>query len=394
MPIEEETTVINKSEIEALMTRAPKPGSPVLSVFLHAEPSEMTNINHAFMVQFKNALRPIENGIAALKDKSAQKEMQRELAADVERVQRFIVDYEAHARSLAIFCDASEDLFWTRPINVPLRSQVRWEETPYVRPLLEIFDEYERYGVVLTDSEQARLFTVFLGEIEEEREAFNDLEVRHIKTTGTDHSRSQMNIQRKADEHAKHHLKIVAEMMDDLARRYEFSRLILAGPMEATSELADLLPKHLRERVVASIALPIEASESEVLAETLRIEERIERERELNAVEELITAARKGAQAVLGIEPTLLALQEGRILRLLYADQARFRGARCTNCGALFADGRAACDYCGSSLQPTDDLIEEAVTRAADQDAQVELVRGAAGERLQAEGGIGAFLRY
>lgn len=386
--------MITKNEIEALMTRAPKPGSPVLSLFLHAEPAEATNINHAFLVQLKNALRPIENSIAALQDKSRQKELQREFAADVERVQRFITDYEAHARSLAIFCDASEDLFWARPINVPLRSQARWEETPYMRPLLEILDEYERYGVVLTDSERARLFTVFLGEIEEEREAFNDLEVRHIKTTGTDHSRSQMNIQRKADEHAKHHLKTVAEMMDELARRYELGRLILAGPVEATSELADLLPKHLQERVVASIAMPIEASASDVLAETLRIEEKIERERELRAVEELITAARKGAQAVLGIEPTLLALQEGRILRLLYADRARFEGARCSNCGALFVGERKTCDYCGSPLQPADDLLEEAATRAADQQAQVELVRGAAGERLQAEGGIGAFLRY
>jgi peptide subunit release factor 1 (eRF1) len=382
--------MIRKSEIEALMTREAKAGSRVLSVFLHVEPAEATNINHAFIVQFKNAIRPIEQSVSAQGDKN----LQRELALDSERVQRFINDYEAHARSLAIFCDASDDLFWARPINVPLRVGARWEETPYVRPLLELFDEYERYGVILTDSERARLFTVFLGEIEEQREAFNELEVRHIKTTGTDHSRSQMNIQRKADEHAKHHLKVVAEMMDDLSRRYEFDRLILAGPIEVTSELTDLLPKHLQTRVVAAIALPIEASASDVLRETLRIEEDVERRREMQTVEDLIAAAHKNAQAVLGLEPTLRALQEGRILRLVYSNALRVDGARCEKCGALFASLREGCDYCGAKLRAVDDLIEEMVARVSDQGARVELVNGEASDRLQAEGGIGAFLRY
>jgi hypothetical protein len=47
-------------------------------------------------------------------------------------------------------------------------------------------DEFERYGVILTDRAQSRLFTVFMGEIEEHHEAFAEDEVRHSKTTGKD----------------------------------------------------------------------------------------------------------------------------------------------------------------------------------------------------------------
>jgi hypothetical protein len=44
--------------------------------------------------------------------------------------------------------------------------------------LLEILDAYERYAVALVDKRYARLFTVFLGEIEESK-AFEDFVFTH-----------------------------------------------------------------------------------------------------------------------------------------------------------------------------------------------------------------------
>jgi peptide chain release factor subunit 1 len=74
-------------------------------------------------------------------------------------VQQFVKEYRDLKRGLAIFCDASDNLFWHRELNVRLRNGARWNETPYARPLLELLDEYERYCVVLTDRKQARFFT-------------------------------------------------------------------------------------------------------------------------------------------------------------------------------------------------------------------------------------------
>jgi hypothetical protein len=47
-------------------------------------------------------------------------------------------------RGLVIFCDQSEDLFQHIELNVRVRSVARWDDTPYVRPLVELLDEYER----------------------------------------------------------------------------------------------------------------------------------------------------------------------------------------------------------------------------------------------------------
>ncbi len=158
----------------------------------------------------------------------------------------------------------------------------------YIRPLLEATDKYERFGVVLTDKTQARFFVVFLGEIEEEFEAFAPAEVKHVKTTGTDHIWSQKRIQRKAEVHARWHLKQVAEELDRLVDYHALDRLILAGPMEATTELSRLLPKRVRSRLAGTISLPIEASAHEVLQEALKIEQTIERSREIELIEDLL----------------------------------------------------------------------------------------------------------
>ena len=61
------------------------------------------------------------------------------------------------------------------PVSLP--TEARYRPDPYLRPLLETLDEHERHGVVLLDRQQARLFSVFLGEIEEHREAFAALDV-------------------------------------------------------------------------------------------------------------------------------------------------------------------------------------------------------------------------
>src|SRR2546430_2592214 len=223
--------MISKRDLESLMQREARPGSPVLSIYLDTDQSQAINVNRAFEVVLKNMLRDVKN------QQSLDKHQRSEFESDAERVRNFVENYREPQRGLVIFCDESEDFFRVHEFKVPIRNGAWWRDTPYVRPLLEIMDENERYGVVLTDRQEARLFTVFLGEIEEHREAFAQLDVRRIRETGTDHIRSETNLQHKADQHAHLHLKKVAEKMSRLALSYEFDRLILAGTVEATSEL-------------------------------------------------------------------------------------------------------------------------------------------------------------
>jgi peptide chain release factor subunit 1 len=320
--------MISKSEIEALVERKAVPDSPVLSVYLDTDQSKAGNLKRRFEGSLKEMLRSIETGLSENQAKH--------FSADAERARHFVADLEPRAKGLILFCDESENFFWTREIHAAVRNKARWSDTPYIVPLLEIVDEYERYGVVLVDRAHARLFTVFIGEIAEHYDALAPASVRRIKSPGTDHLLSEKRFQSKADTHVHWHLKHVAETLDEWVDRYAIDRLLLGGPVEATGELQHLLSKRVRARVVERFSLPVKASAHEVLEEALKVERQVERQMEKQIVEELIGA--NGHHPVtLGLESTVRALCEERIWRLIYADGVSPRGGQCVNCAMLFA---------------------------------------------------------
>jgi peptide chain release factor subunit 1 len=383
---EERSASLSKVDLESLMQREATPGSPVLSVFLDTDQSRQINIERGFEVVLKDMLREIRQKL--------DKEARQEFDADAEQIRQFVAEYRDAKRGLVVFCDASEKLFWHRQLNVRVRNRARWDETPFVSPLIEMLDEYERYAVVLTDRKQARFFTIFLGEIEIRGRAEADQDVTRVNEIGMDHIESQMTIQHKADQHAHLHLKNVAELTARLARVREFDRLILAGPVEATSELSGLLPKALRAKVVRQISLPVNGSDALVLEETLKVEAEIEREHETELVRQLIDAAPAHLKAVVKLAPTIQAIQEQRVWQLIYADGFAPPGSQCGNCKALYAGEKATCDYCGQAVKGVSDFIGRAAERVLEMQGRVEQVRGLAAESLQQYGNIGAFLRW
>lgn len=375
--------MISKRDLEKLLEWGARPGSPVLSVYLDIDQTQPVNLKRGFETTLKTMLRSIEQQL--------EDEYQREaFAEDTEGIVRYVFNYTPNAQSLVLFCDASEDFFWARELRTKLRNEAHWSDTPYLRPLLEVLNDFERYGVILADREHARLFTAFLGEIQEHHETFAPVGAQHVKTTGTDHIWSQKNFQRKADAHAYCHLKQVADLMAHLVDARTFDRLVLAGPIETTRELYHLLPKRLQSRVVASIPLPLEAHEQQVLEATRKIEQEAGRLQEGQLVEELIA----GEQAVTGLASTLVALQERRVWRLVYAERWTAKGWQCDSCSTLFAEEQTDCAYCDAPVQAVDDLVECVAERVVEMGGKVERVRDEAADRLRAVGGIGAYLRF
>ena len=377
--------MISKSDVDAIVGRKAVPDSPVLSVYLDIDQSKAVNLKRRFEASLQDMLRSLEEQLDEPKRDS--------FSADARRVRQHVSTLEPQAKGWICFADDSEDFFWTREIKVPARALARWQETPYVAPMLEVLDEYERYGVVLADKEQARLFTVFIGEIAEHYDAFAPAPVKHFKTTGTDQWLSARRFQKRAEMHVHWHLKHVAGLLDKLVDQYGFDRLLLGGPVEATSELQQLLSKRLRSRVVEKLSLPIKATTAEILEAALKVERDVERQREKEIVENLIIGDAHHPSA-LGLERTVHALCEERVWRLIYAAGFRPEGGGCSNCGMLFAKVEGSCDYCGKPIKRIDDLIEQMVERVLDQDGKVEQVAGDAALRLQQVGSIGAVLRF
>ncbi len=359
----------------------------VLSVYLNLAPAR----------QLRRSYRTAFNDLVKRLEEQLDSERRAAFQAEVARVWRYLDTEPPRGQGLALFSCAPLDLWQAYHLPVPVADDLRFGPTPYVGPLLDVLDEYERFAVALVDKEKARLFSVFMGEIEEERELFDVVPGRHDQGGW-----SQANYQRHHEMHVHWHLKRVAEALATLFRRRPFDRLVLAGPEEATSELRRLLPRPLRGRLVGTIPAETFMGEAEILRRTLEIERQLEREAEERIVGELAELTAAGGRATCGADATLDAIGQGEVRRLVVAEDTRFPGTECPQCGRLARAGYGAearegarCPLCGTELIILDDVVERATERVLDEKGTVEVVHAAAARRLMQEcGGLGAFLRW
>jgi hypothetical protein len=377
---------IAKHDIDKLLEKSAVPDDRVLSVYLDVHQGHQTNLNRHHISSFKAQLRALEQNTAP----GRLAELQR----DASPVLNYLNTNDARGTTLVAFSNASQDLFWTRELRVPVDGGVRWDEKPFVRPLVEALDEYECCAAVVLNHEQARLYTVCLGEIELRDEIVAPEKRKHIKSPANDVARSQVNLQRKEDEHACRHFKEVSDRLEKLAGKLDFRRIVIAGQRDATVEFQSLLPKRLQQQVARLVPLPMEAGEADVFREVQKVQEEIERSKELELVERLITAAHKVSQGVLAVQPTLEAMRLGSIMQLVYAEGYKAPGCRCLNCQSMFVEGRLRCSYCEGDVEPVDDVVSRLVEMVVDSGGEAEYVRGPAADRLKQAGSIGAFLRF
>jgi peptide chain release factor subunit 1 len=324
----------------------------------------------------------------------------RHFREDAEWVRHKVDFHLPKGKSLLLFCDVSVSFYFEEDLPIRMATQAWYGNTPYVRPLLEAMEEYERYGVVLVDRERARFFLISLGVIEEVSGILQEAPVKHRSTAGSDHMRSQMVFQRRAATWSGWFLKDVSDNLHDLIKVFDIDRILLAGPEDVTAELQRLLPKAVAARVVDRVRISASAKAGEVLDLAFPIIEKLERQQEIGLVQDLVTIARKTEpavkKAVLGLNATLDAVNQGRVYRLLYSSGVKLAGYRCPGCEVLLDQAPADrnCPYCSKLLERVEDMLWLASERVLEMGGRSEEIRGAEARiDLDAAGKIGAFLR-
>jgi peptide chain release factor subunit 1 len=270
------------------------------------------------------------------------------------------------------------------------RDELTFGPVPHLAPLIDIVDDYERYAVALVDKERARLFTVFMAQIEESQSFEDEVPGKHDQG-----GPSQMKYQRDHEKHVLWHLKRVVEELSGLLERRSFDRLVVAGPEEATSELRTLLPHGLASRLVEVIPMESDAGVARILDVTLDIERRVEREDEDALVTELLDAVGARGLGSCGVADTLQALLLGAVHTLVVTDGLRVSGSECPNCGRMQEGTIDTCPICGTKMRTDVDIADIAARRTLETAGEVEVVHEEAAQRLTERcGGMGAVLRF
>jgi len=363
------------------LARLHAPGDGVLSLYLDFDPAggARRNVRAAVNTAFDSARERLGDDAALLAA------FERERRA----VTAWVREFKLQGRSLILFFCQPLGLLDVFQLHVPVRPAARFEARPFVSPLAAVLDEHERYGVVLIDKEQARILTVYLDQVEAQTLTHGSYPGRTAMGGW-----AQARYERHRDAHLHRHVLRVTGAIEREYRRRDFDRLVVGGPDEARAALMNALPRSLRSRVVGNFTIELFASDDDVRRLVRDLAEEAERVAELETVTDLIDGAKAGAPAVLGWARTLEALTEGRVHQLVAVDRLRKAGYACPNRDFAATDRARSCPFCGAALGRVADLREWAVEAAFDTKASVETVRGEAAERLHAEEGIGAVLRY
>lgn len=223
------------------LERLRRPGAWVLSVYLTVDPTRST---------WPAPRTKVYNAVKGLEATAPTPAYRKALLREWERLDEWFAQWTPQGKGLVLFASEPLGLWRTWHLPVPVPDQVRFQESAYTTPLLDLLDEYERYAVVLVEKQRGRLFLVHLGQIEEENLVLTPVPQKHAQGGW-----SAPRFQRHHEEAVKEHVRAVAQALEEMARQRRFDRLILGGPVEARTALEEALPPTLRERVVGYLPL-------------------------------------------------------------------------------------------------------------------------------------------
>lgn len=356
----------------------------VVSLYLDLEPSQFA-VARARASEVTSLLDQAERRMRELRDELSHQE-RGELERSLGRAREFLegeLDAEG-AHGVALFVSEPAGLFEALKLPRGVGTQVAIDHSPVVGPLAGM-ERRERWCVTLVSRRDARIFR---GSPEglSEREALRDEVHGQHDQGGWSQARYQRHVEKEKDDH----LRRTGEVLLRHFEREPFERLVVGGPNEIAADLEGKLHQYLVERLAGRIDVDVEtANADQVLEKALPLLERLDDERERQALDRLGDPAR-GAEGLLNV---LEALNERRVETLLLADGYAAACTLCPRCGWLGPEGPRHCPADGTELEPRDDVVEPAIELALQQSADVLPFRHH-GDELHKRGGIGALLRF
>jgi peptide chain release factor subunit 1 len=353
-------------------------------ISLYLNVSRVTNPRGDYIIHYKNMVKKTLENI--------EKQIEKKIEDDLERIEAYLRDNKREfKKSIAIIsCDAL-GVWRAYHLSIPVKNELIIDNTPYLKPLILLLTNYERYGVLLVDKELAKIFIVHLGEIKEYTELFTpDVPGRHKK--GGWYSLQQKRFERHIDYHVNLHIKDIIKTLEHFLNKENINKIIIGGSEDVIIRVKNLLSPMILKKVISTFHADTTIGEKEVLEKASKILEKIENEREREKVEELITRTMKRNMAVTGIEDVLINLQEGNVRELVVLKEMSSSGFRCLNCNFLTIQRIKSCPYCSGNFEEVNYLVDFAAQKAVEQGASVHLVSD--NRELLQVGGIGAFLRF
>jgi peptide chain release factor subunit 1 len=356
---------------------------PFISLYLNAQANDRGRDDYGLFVR-----QELEARAKTFEPRTIERES---FDRDVERIKNYLEqEVRPSANGVVIFaCSGADDFFEASQLDAAVeRNRLFVYDHPHLYPLARLIDQYQRYAVLVADTNSAQIFVFGYGHL------IDHDEIQSVKTNRSQVGGwSQMRYQRHVENYHLQHAKEVVEALDRVVREDNIERVILSGDQTGVIPvLREQLPKHLQEKVVDVMNLGVKTPEHEILEATeklLRVENATS---DAEKVRRLLDEYRADGLAVVGVAATLAALSNGQVEELFIS--ASMRGIRydeqeVERVMAAYAPATGPTADVAEPRTVADELVRRAETMSS---ARVTFIEDES--LLASAGGAGALIRY
>jgi peptide chain release factor subunit 1 len=342
-------------------------GLPLVSVYVRVpiDPRDRADL----LGRLNSVLDQVE---PMAKDKSLDRAARLSLRADMERMREEVRTERWRPGSVVFFSCSARDVFEAVQLPRAVPDRVVLDDTPWVRPMLAVVEEYARCCVAVVDRARAKVWELFADEIEPVG-ALSDRKMRKPNYAAT---MAEERVHNKVEELARKHYRHAAAELAQLYEADGYDLLAVGGHRSELPHFLDTLPRDMRERVAGTFTVdPHSVDLGKIKQNVEPIVARYMRDVDLRLVGDVLERAAMGrGDGVLGVADCLWAATVKAVETLLVQDGATVAGVVCTNCGWLGMSGDT-CRLCEYATRHTGDILDELAQAVIDESGRVRHVK-------------------
>lgn len=372
--------MISLREVYRLMEREDS-GRPVLSLYLDTSVGpDHRRTAELFLAQQRHGADALAAAAGARRDA---------VEDALDRAAEWLAaHFEPENRGVAVFVEIGGPWLLGVQLPIPLPASASVERRPTVAPLLRALQGRRRHALVLVDRSHLRMLDVWLGRVLEEEVMTRDpYPVAHDVRGG---GHAEQRYQRRKLEEEKHFFTEFSDAVTAFVARTGADDVVLMGTDRNVAQFIRFLPESVASGAARTRVVRMDGPTAEVVERVGAMLDAGDPEG-AGLLADLRERMGAGHLAAVSVQPTLDALQTGKVEALLLADDPAPRGWRCTHCGFLFAEERTACPFDGGEIVNGVPVVEEAIRLAAAQGARSRLFDPEEAEDFQ---GAGVLLRF
>lgn len=193
---------------------------------------------------------------------------------DIDSIDEYLREETLPQTRSIVFFSGGKNLWKVLEFEFYIPSQMMISQNPYLKPIEEQLTRYQRYLVLLVDRKRARLFTVHLGEIEEQQDFFDGEVPQRVKAKTINLGRGD-KIMRDIEGHLHRHLQLVAESTKEFVKGKEIHFIIIGSHHELIPKIKKHLQYPLNKMVLGEFITELNIPLSQILNHSKTIASKI-----------------------------------------------------------------------------------------------------------------------